>query len=53
MKNRYAKQITAMGLFAVALWTAACGGGTNTPTATKVRRQRQAAVVAACADQAT
>src|SRR5260370_25717632 len=34
MKNRYAKQITAMGLLAVALWTAACGGGTNTPTAT-------------------
>src|SRR5258706_4517718 len=34
MKNRYTKQFTAMGLFAVALWTAACGGGTNTPTAT-------------------
>src|SRR5260370_23248889 len=33
MKNRYTKQITAMGLFAVALWTAACGGGTNTPSA--------------------
>ncbi len=33
MKNRYMKQFTAMGLFAVALWTAACGGGTNTPTA--------------------
>src|SRR5258708_8320354 len=34
MKHRYAKQITAMGLLAVGLWTAACGGGTNTPTAT-------------------
>jgi multiple sugar transport system substrate-binding protein len=30
MKNRYTKQITAIGLFAVVLWAAGCGGTTNT-----------------------
>ena len=32
MKNRYTRQITAIALSAVALWTAACGGPTNTST---------------------
>src|SRR5260370_7331857 len=29
MKNRYTKQITAMGLFAVAVWTGGGGGGSK------------------------
>ena len=32
MKSAVSKHITAIGLFAVVLWTAGCGGGTNTPS---------------------